>query len=244
MDGKNSFVLYADIGQHLDRLTDEEAGQLFKGLVAFASDGTEPIGLSPAASMAFSFISAQIVRDTQKWLEIREKRRDAGHKGGVAKSENAKQVIANVASANFDKQDVANVAVNVNAPAPVNVPVPVNAPAPATVIEGTVCGEPKIVSPPVITLPLNDGSEYSVSQSQCQEWETLYPAVDVMQQLRNMRGWLLSNPDKRKTKRGIQRFITAWLAKDQDRGGSRANSKPAPSDEKNYDVLGLMGVKI
>ena len=106
------------------------------------------------------------------------------------------------------------------------------------------CEEPKIVSPPVITLPLNDGTEYSVFQNQRQEWETLYPAVDVMQQLRNMRGWLLSNPDKRKTKRGIQRFITAWLAKDQDRGGSRANSRPAPSDEKNYDVLGLMGVKI
>ena len=243
MEGKNSFVLYADIGQHLDRLTDEEAGQLFKGLVVFASDGTEPIGLSPAASMAFSFISAQIVRDTQKWLEIREKRRDAGHKGGVAKSENSKQVIANVASANFDKQDVANVAVNVNAPAPVNVPVPVNAPAPATVIEGTVCGEPKIVSPPVITLPLNDGSEYSVFQSQCQEWETLYPAVDVTQQLRNMRGWLLSNPDKRKTKRGINRFITGWLSKEQDRGGSRSSQKPAPA-EKNYDVLGLLGVKM
>ena len=235
VNGKNSFVLYVDIGQHLNRLTDEEAGQLFKSLVTFASDGTEPISLSPAASMAFSFISAQITRDTKKWLEIREKRRDAGHKGGVAKSEISKQIIASVANANFDKQDVANIAVNVNAPAPV----------PATVIKDTICAEPETVStPPVITLPLNDGTEYSVFQNQRQEWETLYPAVDVMQQLRNMRGWLLSNPDKRKTKRGIQRFITAWLAKDQDRGGSRANSKPAPSDEKNYDVLGLMGVKI
>lgn len=243
MEGKNSFVLYADIGQHLDRLTDEEAGQLFKGLVAFASDGTEPIGLPPAASMAFSFISAQIVRDTQKWLEIREKRRDAGHKGGVAKSENSKQVIANVASANFDKQDVANVAVNVNAPAPVNVPVPVNAPAPVTVIEDTVCGEPKIVSPPVITLPLNDGSEYSVFQSQCQEWEKLYPAVDVMQEFREMRGWLISNPDKKKTRRGINRFINNWLSREQDRGGSRSSQKPTPP-EKNYDVLGLLGVKM
>lgn len=108
------------------------------------------------------------------------------------------------------------------------------------------CAEPETVStPPVITLPLNDGSEYSVFQSQCQEWETLYPAVDVTQQLRNMRGWLLSNPDKRKTKRGINRFITGWLSKEQDRGGSRINSKQSPAPpEKNYDILGMLGVKM
>ncbi len=153
MDGKNSFVLYADIGQHLDRLTDEEAGQLFKSLVAFASDGTEPTSLSPAASMAFSFISAQITRDTQKWLEIREKRRDAGHKGGVAKSENSKQVIANVANANFDKQDVANVAVNVNAPATatVNVPATVNAPVPAPAINSEYAESATVLPPPAHT---------------------------------------------------------------------------------------------
>lgn len=84
------------------------------------------------------------------------------------------------------------------------------------------CAEPEPVStPPVITLPLNDGSEYPVTVEQCHEWAGLYPAVDVIQQLRNMRGWLDSNPSRRKTKRGINRFITSWLAKEQDRGGQR-----------------------
>ncbi len=112
-----------------------------------------------------------------------------------------------------------------------------------SIIENSV--EPEIVSPPVITLPLNDGSEYPVSQEQCQEWAGLYPAVDVIQQLRGMRGWLLSNPDRRKTRRGINRFITGWLAKEQDRGGSRVSSKQPPAPpEKNYDVLGMLGVKL
>lgn len=75
--------------------------------------------------------------------------------------------------------------------------------------------------PPVILLPLNDGTEYSVTEEQCHEWAGLYPAVDVIQQLRGMRGWLLSNKTKRKTARGIERFITSWLAKEQDRGGQR-----------------------
>lgn len=84
------------------------------------------------------------------------------------------------------------------------------------------CAEPETVStPPIILLPLNDGTDYPVSQEQCHEWAGLYPAVDVIQQLRNMRGWLDSNPSRRKTERGINRFITSWLAKDQDHGGSR-----------------------
>ena len=76
---------------------------------------------------------------------------------------------------------------------------------------------------PVILLPLNDGSEYAVDHAMVSSWEELYPAVDVMQQLRNMRGWLLSNPKKRKTRDGVERFISGWLAKEQDRGGSYAN---------------------
>ena len=82
--------------------------------------------------------------------------------------------------------------------------------------------EPQAAStPPAISLPLNDGTEYPVSEEQCQEWAGLYPAVDVIQQLRNMRGWLDANPAKRKTKRGINAFIVRWLAKEQDKGGTQ-----------------------
>lgn len=84
-------------------------------------------------------------------------------------------------------------------------------------------------APPVISLPLSSGAEHPVSQTDVDEWVALYPAVDVVQQLRNMRGWLLSNPTKRKTQKGIRRFITGWLAKEQDRGGSvRASPGPQP----------------
>ena len=71
--------------------------------------------------------------------------------------------------------------------------------------------------PAAACLPLNDGSDYLVSGEQVMEWSSLYPAVDIEQQLRNMRGWLNSNPKKRKTKSGILRFITAWLAREQDK---------------------------
>ncbi len=99
------------------------------------------------------------------------------------------------------------------------------------------CAEPETVStPPVIMLPLNDGTEYPVSGEQCQEWAGLYPAVDVIQQLRNMRGWLDGSPTRRKTKRGIVRFITGWLSREQDRGG-RGKAVQSGSGNVFMDML-------
>lgn len=74
----------------------------------------------------------------------------------------------------------------------------------------------------MITLPLNDGSEWPVGADLAGQWRELYPAVDVEQALRSMRGWLLANRTRRKTARGIERFAAAWLAREQDRGGGGA----------------------
>lgn len=72
----------------------------------------------------------------------------------------------------------------------------------------------------IITLTLNDKTEYPVEKSKVLEWAELYPAVDVFGELRKMKGWLDANPTKRKTKRGIARFINGWLSREQDKGGN------------------------
>lgn len=89
------------------------------------------------------------------------------------------------------------------------------------------CTEPEkpTSAPPVITLPLNDNTDYRITQDEVDHWKELYPAVDVMMELRKMKGWCEGNPAKRKTRRGIMRFVNAWLAKEQDRGGSRKASQ-------------------
>ena len=89
------------------------------------------------------------------------------------------------------------------------------------------CAEPQAAdAPPVISLPLNDGTFFNVSENDRTKWSQLYPNVDVLQQLRNMVGWCDANPTKRKTRGGIKRFIAAWLAKEQDRGGKSPQNKP------------------
>lgn len=75
---------------------------------------------------------------------------------------------------------------------------------------------------PIITLPLNTGVEHPIYQRDVDTFAELYPAVDVLQAMRGMKGWLMTNPAKRKTKRGIGRFINSWLAREQDKGGRSA----------------------
>lgn len=72
--------------------------------------------------------------------------------------------------------------------------------------------------PVIIYLTLNDKSEFPVTQTDVDGWTELYPAVNVIQELRSMKGWLDSNPTKRKTKNGIRRFINGWLSREQDKG--------------------------
>lgn len=102
-----------------------------------------------------------------------------------------------------------------------------------------VCPEPKQVrsgpAPVFLTLPLaKNGDETEITEAMLAEWTEAYPGVDVPQALRNMRQWLIQNPTRRKTKRGIGRFIVTWLAKEQDRGGS---GKATAQQESYLDTL-------
>lgn len=75
-------------------------------------------------------------------------------------------------------------------------------------------------TPIVIQLPLREGGEFVVRESLVTELEPLYPAVDIRQTLNEMRGWLLGNVSRRKTRGGVRRFITNWLQGEQEKHGS------------------------
>lgn len=83
---------------------------------------------------------------------------------------------------------------------------------------------------------MNDKTEYPITEADVEGWKDLYPAVDVMQELRKMKGWADANPQKRKTKSGIKRFINAWLSKEQDRYHG-----PAMNQQQAYQGSGGRG---
>ena len=73
-------------------------------------------------------------------------------------------------------------------------------------------------------LILNDGSEWLPTKSEYSEYLRLYPNVDIVSEFRRMRGWCNGNPEKRKTRHGITRFVNAWLGKEQDKPGCIQNN--------------------
>ena len=92
---------------------------------------------------------------------------------------------------------------------------------------------------PAFQLPLNDGSFFDVSAQDVANWASLYPAVDVEQELRKMIGWSESNPTKRKTRRGVAAFIARWLSKEQDKGGSsRGIVSKSDTGSNPYEMYG------
>lgn len=97
-------------------------------------------------------------------------------------------------------------------------------------------------SPTVITLVLNTGEEYPITQAMVDQLAPIYPGVNIMAQLNAMKGWRIGNPAKRKTKRGIMAFVTNWLKREQDEASrNRPNGyKPQP---KQYQA-GPNGVDI
>ena len=82
------------------------------------------------------------------------------------------------------------------------------------------CSEPLASSAhEVPALILNDNSEWLPSAEDMEGWQRLYAGVDVIRELARMREWCKSNPTKRKTRKGIRRFVQTWLDRQQNQPG-------------------------
>jgi hypothetical protein len=93
-----------------------------------------------------------------------------------------------------------------------------------------------------ITLILNDGSEYEIVEDYISKMLTLFPNVNVRKELRKMSAWCINNPSRRKTKRGITRFINSWLSsaqkeaeKEEAKNGSDTNNIFLQIAEERHD---------
>lgn len=76
----------------------------------------------------------------------------------------------------------------------------------------------------------------NITEREVKEWQPLYPAVDVLAECSKMAGWCLGNPTKRKTAQGIDRFIQAWLAREQDKSRTLGGAgPPRPRELTRYE---------
>lgn len=89
--------------------------------------------------------------------------------------------------------------------------------------------------PDVPAIVLNDGSEWRPDAKDLEEWKALYCGVDVIRELAKMRQWCLSNPKKRKTLRGVRRFVTNWL--DSSQNDASRNSGKRDKLEQKFEEM-------
>ena len=219
---RKSFIIHKDSLSVLDDLSDEQCGELFRAIKAYQSG--EEIPLSPIAKIAFSPFKSQFDRDNEKYEKTCKARAEAGSKGGKQKAANAsksQQKVANVADSD-SKSESKSESKSVS-----KKPI-------AQSLELATIAEPSVMEFPAV-----GGQPFPVTQAMIEKWAGLYPAVDILQSLRNMAGWLEGNPTKKKTTKGYPRFINNWLSREQNRGGSHAARQQAiarPSiDHNNTD---------
>lgn len=81
MTNKKSFILYTDIYEAIKTLPITEKGNLLDSIFQFVINGKENI-LKPETKMAFNFIKTSLLRDAQKWEDIRLRNITNGKKGG------------------------------------------------------------------------------------------------------------------------------------------------------------------
>lgn len=198
------FKAKVDWGEALGLLSDTEAGRFAKALWKYAATG-EAGTLTGREQMLFALVLADLRREAEHRERISALRSEAGRRGGRPRAESK---TSNGLSPKADESNQSETESRKEKDRT------------QTKEPETGCAEGGgAASTPVITLPLNDGSEWPVGADLARQWRELYPAVDVEQALRSMRGWLLANRTRRKTARGIERFAAAWLAREQDRGG-------------------------
>ena len=73
-------------------------------------------------------------------------------------------------------------------------------------------------------MPLKNGGCWPLQNGLLAEYRIAYPNLDVIAEARKARAWLASNTSRRKTKRGMPRFLHAWLAR-----AERDRAAPAPA---------------
>jgi hypothetical protein len=81
-----------------------------------------------------------------------------------------------------------------------------------------------------------DGTDWQPTDEQVIGWQHAYPEVDLFAELNVMAVWLDANPPKRKTERGMARFVNSWLSRANQKGGS-------PFAAKQQEQTGRLSLK-
>jgi hypothetical protein len=65
---------------------------------------------------------------------------------------------------------------------------------------------------------LKSGESWKLTTGKIEQYRQTYPGIDVEKELRKAKQWLTDNPAKRKTAKGMPRFLNGWLSRTKPQG--------------------------
>ena len=206
----------------MEPLTDENFGRLIRALLRYGSDGT-PIDLDGDCR----FYAVRVMNKDDHYAARAEEEEEKAnkrsrHASRAASGRYNREAPAASCSGMPEHAQAGNTIPNQTSPDQTN---PDQTSPSHTNMNSA---EPEQSSAAAPAIPLIDGTEFFVEKEDIAEWKQAYPAVDVEQELREMRAWCQANPKLRKTKNGVRRFIVSWRARQQDKGHPGMAVKPKP----------------
>jgi len=81
---------------------------------------------------------------------------------------------------------------------------------------------------------VGDVKLWHLTQSQIQEWATLFPDMDILACCREAWAWVDAKSSNRKTASGMKSFLTKWITRKVDSGSHRKPTPTAPPPKKKY----------
>jgi len=94
----------------------------------------------------------------------------------------------------------------------------------------------------IIDLPTNRFNtikeNYYVTEELYNVLVDTYENVEVITELKKMKAWLFTNPTKRKTLKGMEKFINSWLSRQQDIPSKNTNTNYNNKNTNWFDVIG------
>ena len=200
--GKKGYVLYKSWHPLITALNDVQAGQLFKAIVEYQNGADDYTLENTVLNGIFEMMKTTFRNDAARYEETCRKRSAAGKKGGRPpgnESQKQKSKSKSISEKANETKSFSEKAKKADIEKDIDIDKGLD-----------ICRA-------VPALILNDGSEWRPTNNDYDGWCKVYPALDVAYEIAKMREWLISNPTKRKTKKGIRRFVTNWLGKEQDK---------------------------
>ena len=189
MTQKDSFIIYRSFYIGLKALKNKDRLQLYDAIFEYGLNTTE-IDLKPLPKAMFLMIKPQLQANHRKFIN--------GAKGGRPINPNSqRQQNKETKTEPNHNQDITIIEPNVN-------------------YNNNNNGNNNGNGNDRIKMPLKSGEDYIVEPKFYFEIKNAYSSLDVDNELKKMRVWLIANPKMQKTRVGTPRFITSWLSRVKD----------------------------